>query len=199
MIIQTKLRRDAAADWTSQDPTLAQAEIGIETDTDKLKIGDGSTAWTGLDYPYYLASEVDTEIDTDISTHAGDADAHHAESHNHDSLYYTEAEVDSISGVLSSEIDTDISTHAGDADAHHAESHNHDDLYYTEAEVTTISGDIVLQLHTQSHAITSTADHTAGTWAVIYTDDSGNVIELPLGPSGTVLTSQGESVAPLWV
>jgi hypothetical protein len=63
MIIQTKLRRDAAADWTSQDPTLAQGEIGIETDTFKFKIGNGSTAWTSLSYPYYLSSEVDAFID----------------------------------------------------------------------------------------------------------------------------------------
>ena len=45
-----KLRRDTAADWTSADPTLAAGEAGFESDSNKLKIGDGSTAWTTLSY-----------------------------------------------------------------------------------------------------------------------------------------------------
>jgi hypothetical protein len=45
-----KLRRDTAANWTSNNPTLAAGEIGVETDTGKFKIGDGSTAWTSLAY-----------------------------------------------------------------------------------------------------------------------------------------------------
>jgi hypothetical protein len=45
-----QLRRDTAANWTSNDPTLASGEIGVETNTLKFKIGDGSTAWTSLAY-----------------------------------------------------------------------------------------------------------------------------------------------------
>lgn len=45
-----QIRRDSAADWTSVNPTLAQGEIGFETDTGKIKIGDGATAWVGLLY-----------------------------------------------------------------------------------------------------------------------------------------------------
>ena len=43
-------RRDTAANWTSNNPTLLNGEIGYETDTGYLKIGDGSTAWTSLGY-----------------------------------------------------------------------------------------------------------------------------------------------------
>ena len=43
-------RRDTAANWTSNNPTLAAGEIGYETDTAKFKIGTGSTAWTSLAY-----------------------------------------------------------------------------------------------------------------------------------------------------
>ena len=50
MAVQIQLRRDTAANWTTNDPTLAAGEFAIETDTDKYKIGDGSTAWTSLDY-----------------------------------------------------------------------------------------------------------------------------------------------------
>jgi len=50
MAKQIQIRRDTAANWTSADPTLAQGEIGFETDTSFMKIGDGSTAWTSLSY-----------------------------------------------------------------------------------------------------------------------------------------------------
>jgi hypothetical protein len=50
MAQQIQLRRDTAANWTSADPVLASGEIGIETDTVKVKIGDGTTAWTSLSY-----------------------------------------------------------------------------------------------------------------------------------------------------
>lgn len=45
-----QLRRDTAANWASVDPTLDAGEIGIETDTRKIKIGNGSTVWTNLSY-----------------------------------------------------------------------------------------------------------------------------------------------------
>ena len=44
------MRRGLSGDWTTADPTLAAGEWGLETNTDKFKIGDGSTAWTSLDY-----------------------------------------------------------------------------------------------------------------------------------------------------
>jgi hypothetical protein len=48
--ITLQFRRDTAANWTSADPTLAEGELGLETDTSQFKIGDGSTAWTALTY-----------------------------------------------------------------------------------------------------------------------------------------------------
>lgn len=45
-------RRDTAANWTSANPTLSAGEIGLETDTNKIKLGTGSTAWTSLPYFY---------------------------------------------------------------------------------------------------------------------------------------------------
>lgn len=50
MAYEIQLRHDTAANWTSANPTLAQGEAGYETDTAKMKIGDGSTAWTSLPY-----------------------------------------------------------------------------------------------------------------------------------------------------
>ena len=45
-----KLRNDTAADWTAANPVLLQGEIGVETDTRRYKIGDGTTAWSSLSY-----------------------------------------------------------------------------------------------------------------------------------------------------
>jgi hypothetical protein len=52
MTARLQNRRDTAANWTSNNPTLAAGEIGYETDTTKFKIGDGATAWNSLAYAY---------------------------------------------------------------------------------------------------------------------------------------------------
>ena len=50
MTSRLQQRRDTAANWTSNNPTLAAGEFGLETDTGKFKIGNGSTAWASLAY-----------------------------------------------------------------------------------------------------------------------------------------------------
>jgi hypothetical protein len=45
-----KQRRDSAANWTFNNPTLLAGELGYESDTGKWKVGDGTTAWAGLAY-----------------------------------------------------------------------------------------------------------------------------------------------------
>ena len=62
-----QIRRDTASNWTSANPTLAQGEMGYETDTDKVKIGDGSTAWTSLGYvintgSYLTSSDIGSTV-----------------------------------------------------------------------------------------------------------------------------------------
>lgn len=45
-----QLRRDTASNWATNNPTPASGEPCFETDTGKLKIGDGATAYNDLDY-----------------------------------------------------------------------------------------------------------------------------------------------------
>ena len=45
-----QLRNDLAATWHSKNPILKKGEIGIEIDTRKMKVGDGTTAWETLSY-----------------------------------------------------------------------------------------------------------------------------------------------------
>lgn len=47
MAIRIQLRRDTADNWASANPVLLAGELGIETDTLKIKIGDGSN-WNSI-------------------------------------------------------------------------------------------------------------------------------------------------------
>lgn len=44
------IRNDTAANWQSGNQILMKGELGIEIDTKKIKIGDGTTAWNALGY-----------------------------------------------------------------------------------------------------------------------------------------------------
>ena len=48
MAIRIQLRRDTAANWASANPILRAGELGIETDTNKFKIGTGVAAWNSI-------------------------------------------------------------------------------------------------------------------------------------------------------
>jgi len=50
VVTAIQIRRGTASQWTSTNPTLASGEFGYETDTGKIKIGDGSTAWNSEPY-----------------------------------------------------------------------------------------------------------------------------------------------------
>ena len=47
---QIKLRRDTSSAFASSNPIVGNGEPAYETDTKKLKIGDGTTAYTQLEY-----------------------------------------------------------------------------------------------------------------------------------------------------
>jgi len=106
---------------------------------------------------------------------------------------YTDADTDVTNAFISADTTLSGELYAGYVAA---------DVVVTDAFVaadTTLSGELYDQLHDRSHAMTDTSDHTGGTWKVIYSDGSGDWQELPLGVSGTVLTSQGTGIAPVWV
>ena len=45
-----QLRHDTAANWTAANPRLLSGEVGIETDTNRMKIGNGILNWASLPY-----------------------------------------------------------------------------------------------------------------------------------------------------
>jgi hypothetical protein len=50
MAFRIQIRRDTAIKWQVNNPVLLQGEMGYETDTTYLKIGDGTTNWNDLEY-----------------------------------------------------------------------------------------------------------------------------------------------------
>lgn len=51
MTIRIQLRRGTAAQWSVANTVLASGEVGVEVDTGKFKIGNGTSTWITLTYP----------------------------------------------------------------------------------------------------------------------------------------------------
>ena len=50
MSIKILFRRGSELEWFNKNPVLASGEPGLETDTLKVKYGDGVTPWNSLAY-----------------------------------------------------------------------------------------------------------------------------------------------------
>ena len=48
MSTKIQFRRDTAANWTANNPILSEGEMGLETDTGKFKVGNGTDVWSAL-------------------------------------------------------------------------------------------------------------------------------------------------------
>lgn len=64
---QLQVRRGLSSLWASVDPTLKAGEIGHETDTGRIKIGDGTTQWNSLPYSFSRYTDIIPGSGTDIS------------------------------------------------------------------------------------------------------------------------------------
>src|SRR5690625_961151 len=53
MATQLQIRRDTSSNWSAHNPVLAEGELALETDTLKVKVGNGVDPWASL--PYGLA------------------------------------------------------------------------------------------------------------------------------------------------
>lgn len=50
MAFRIQIRRDTEAQWAINNPVLLLAEMGYETDTNKVKFGNGQDPWNDLEY-----------------------------------------------------------------------------------------------------------------------------------------------------
>lgn len=66
MSVQFLFRRGTALEWSNANPTLGNGEPGFETNTNKFKIGDGTTNWNSL--PYITDTVTDLNTTYSVST-----------------------------------------------------------------------------------------------------------------------------------
>lgn len=64
MAVRIQMRRGSTSDWNTADPILNEGEIGYNTTLGQIKIGDGSTAWSSLDYMV-----TDAELNTSLGNY----------------------------------------------------------------------------------------------------------------------------------
>ena len=50
MANKIQIRHDTTANWTAVDPTLSLGELGLDITLHKIKIGNGTSPWSGLDF-----------------------------------------------------------------------------------------------------------------------------------------------------
>ena len=50
MAVKIQIRKSLKSEWELYNPTLAEGELGLETDTGYLKVGNGTDAWNSLEY-----------------------------------------------------------------------------------------------------------------------------------------------------
>ena len=153
MATRMQQRRGTAAEWTSANPILAAGEIGFETDTAKFKMGDGSTAWSSLNYFANLSAILDgapATLDTLNEL---------AAAINDDPDYFN-----TISTGLSAKADLDSPSFTGTVD-------------FTGA---TVNGIDALPSQTGESGKYLTTDGISASWDTITTDPTNDVMKATL-------------------
>ncbi len=154
--VRIQVRRGTASDWSTVNPILAAGELGIETNTRKLKVGDGTTAWGSLSYIAADAPEIG-EISQDAINTALTMGSGLTKSYN-DGANTITISVDSDIVALKSYVDSEITATEGYADSA-VSTHN--------ADTTNVHGiantaDLATQDYVDSavSALGNTADET---------------------------------------
>jgi len=193
-----QIRRDTAALWNTTNPILASGEFGYESDTGKLKIGDGTTTWTSLGYFTLLVDGI-TSTAAELNILDG-VTSTTAELNLLDGVTSTTAELNYVDGVTSA-VQTQIDTKAPTASP----------TFTGTATAPTVNASTALQIG--GTAVTSTAAElnildgvTASTaelnkldalsrGSILYGNASGATTVLTKGTDGQVLKSDGTDIS----
>lgn len=82
-IIKIQHLRGTAAQWTNRNPVLPEGEIGVETDTEKIKVGNGTDTWSELSYiGHHVSASVSKTEQAITWTYDGSSEYTFAWTHN---------------------------------------------------------------------------------------------------------------------
>lgn len=209
-----EFRRGTASDWTNENPVLHSGEPGYETDTRKLKIGDGQHAWHDL--AYYPPSSLSVAGVATVDGRTGDvtlADLYAAIVHTH-----PQSAVTGLTSALAGKADaththaeSDVTSLTSDLAAKAASVHTH-----SESDVTGLSGDLsalstsiggkAASVHTHVETdVTGLVSDLSGKAASSHTHAGADITsgtvgiaELPTGTSGSTvaLGNHSHSIPP---
>jgi len=99
-LYKIRVRRDSSSNWSTTNPILDVGEIGFETNTYKLKVGNGIDTWGNLNYVSADAAAHNQAISTITGLQAA-LDSKAATSHSH-----TISEVTNLQSALNNKADT---------------------------------------------------------------------------------------------
>lgn len=189
MALQIQLRRDTSSNWTSSNPTLAQGEIGIETNTGKFKIGTGSTAWNSLSYstPELTATSPITYSNGTIGI-------------TQNLLTIAQSQVTNLTTDLAAKASTTYVDNGLATKQDVVSGVSSTEIGYLDGVTSSIQTQLDGKLSTSGNAVTATtATNLAGGAAgrIPYQSASGTTAFTTTGTAGQVLTSNGSS-APTW-
>lgn len=116
-------RNDTAERWLQFNPVLLKGEIGIEIDTNRIKIGDGVTAWASLDYASGgFNPENGALLETITQEMVNQWNA--AQPNSIEKIFVNNAEV----SIIDKSVNISVPTKASDIGAAPVD-HNHDGVY----------------------------------------------------------------------
>jgi len=175
---QILLRRDTAATWTSENPVLGEGEIGYETDTGYIKIGDGTTAWTSLAYKgmYGPASATDNALARFDSTTGKILQNSSVTVDDNGSIDIPSGQSYKINNVALAA--SDVGAAASD--------HDHADVYEPadaaiQTHITAVTGNPHSVTYTEVGAAASDHDHDSDYISVVAAPTAGNLAALTEG------------------
>jgi len=95
MAVRILLRRDTKTNWKTYNPILSNGELGIESDTNKIKIGNGTDEYNKLKYFETDVSDINSQVDTILKT---------LETKMDKTDVYTKSEIDEMIGDIETAI-----------------------------------------------------------------------------------------------
>lgn len=173
-VIPLRFKRGTAAALTSNNPTLNSGEPGYETDTGKLKIGDGVTAWNSLSYfsdgEGYDSDDFDVDFATKSTTDLTEGT----------NLYYTDARVEAVISTLAG-ISDGIASLGSDGKIPSAQlpAISITDIYTAENETAQLAltvqvGDICIRTdETKTYIALNDTNGSMSDWTLVQTPTDG--------------------------